>query len=197
MLSVCKKLQFLNIFYKKVLTILAPILKAIIPIIIPSNININITTLVILSPIKIILYMEEIKMLQRKLYMTIPEFNAIQRGELTYKEIKKSQSLIINNPRLKKVIVLAMACSLIVEKTVLAEPNIQVISNAGQTLLSTAQVIGYWACLVMCIVEIIMAMLSHQSNKLKEICIKYVIAFASLYFMPWVFDLIRDLFGGL
>lgn len=136
-------------------------------------------------------------MLKRKIYMTIPEFNAVQRGELTYEEIKKAQTFILNNNKIKKTLVLAIACSLIIEKIAYAEPNLQVIASAGQTLLTTAQTIGYWACLVMCIIEIIMSMLSHQSNKLKEICIKYVIAFASLYFMPWIFDFIKELFGGL
>ena len=128
----------------------------------------------------------------REITMTIPQFLAVQRNELTYKDLENQFKY---NYKFKKALVLAIACNNILIKNVYADSN--KIDIAGQTLLSTAQTIGYWACLIMCIVEIILALISHRSDDLKKICIKYVAAFSSLYFMPWVFDFIKELFGGI
>ena len=36
-----------------------------------------------------------------------------------------------------------------------------------------------------------------RTDDVKKICTKYILGFASLYFMPWIFDFIRDFFGGM
>lgn len=135
--------------------------------------------------------------MKKELTMTIPEFMAVQRGELTYKEIEKNiKKHILNDYRIRRAAITFIAIQGLLTKIVFAE-GLDTVDRAGQTLLSTAQRIGYWACLIMCIIEVIMALLSHRKDSVKGICIKYVMGFASLYFMPWVFDLIKDLFGGL
>ena len=132
----------------------------------------------------------------KELTMTIPQFLAVQRAELTYKEIIQAQREINRSYKLKKYLVVSFACNLMLEKYVYAADTSR-IDVAGHALLSTAQQIGYWACLVMCLIEVIMALISRRTDDVKKICTKYILGFASLYFMPWIFDFIRDFFGGM
>ena len=132
----------------------------------------------------------------KNLTMTIPEFLAVQRNELSYKEIRQAQKEINKSYRLKRCLVVSLACNFMLEKYVYAADTSR-IDIAGSTILSTAQEIGYWACLIMCLIEVIMALISRRTDDVKKICTKYILGFASLYFMPWIFDFIRDFFGGM
>ena len=132
----------------------------------------------------------------KELTMTIPQFLAVQRAELTYKEIRQAQREINKSYRLKRCLVVSLACNLMLEKYVYAADTSR-IDVTGHAILSTAQRIGYWACLIMCLIEVIMALISRRTDDVKKICTKYILGFASLYFMPWIFDFIRDFFGGM
>ncbi len=132
----------------------------------------------------------------KELTMSIPQFLAVQRNELTYEEIRQAQREINKNYRLRKCLVVSLACNLILEKYGYAADTSR-IDVAGYAILSTAQRIGYWACLIMCLIEVIMALIARRNDDIKKICTKYILGFASLYFMPWIFDFIRDFFGGM
>ena len=50
--------------------------------------------------------------------MTIPQFLAVQRAELTYKEIRQAQREINRSYKLKKYLVVYLECNLMLEKYV-------------------------------------------------------------------------------
>lgn len=81
--------------------------------------------------------------------------------------------------------------------TVLADTTVAVskINSAGYMILSVAQSIGYWLCLVGCIIEILKSVMNGTSKDAGKIMMKYILYFAALYLMPFAFDMIRDIFS--
>lgn len=98
--------------------------------------------------------------------------------------------------KLYKVLVFTVA-GLNYANTVLADTSAAVskINSAGYMILSVAQSIGYWLCLVGCIIEILKSVMNGTSKDAGKIMIKYILYFAALYLMPFAFDMIRDIFA--
>lgn len=98
--------------------------------------------------------------------------------------------------RLYKILVFTIA-GLNYANTVLADTSAAVskINSAGYMILSVAQSIGYWLCLVGCIIEILKSVMNGTSKDAGKIMIKYILYFAALYLMPFAFDMIRDIFA--
>lgn len=69
------------------------------------------------------------------------------------------------------------------------------IGVAGQTLFGICQSAAYWVCLVMCAIEIIRALMSADTKSVSKIIAKYLVGFGAIYFLPWAFDMIRDIFS--
>ena len=69
------------------------------------------------------------------------------------------------------------------------------VDKAGFTLLGLIQTIGYWLCLIMCVVEILKSIMNGSSKSVGGIMIKYLLIFTSLFLMPFLFDLIKEIFG--
>lgn len=68
------------------------------------------------------------------------------------------------------------------------------IDIAGSTILNICRNIGYWACLIMATVEIIKSLSQGDTKSVSKIIAKYLIGFGALYFLPFLFDLIRNIF---
>lgn len=138
--------------------------------------------------------------------MTFSQYREYERGEKTLKEIKRERrelqkiddmiGKIMGNSRLKKMLVFTVA-GLNYASTVLADTGQAVanIDDAGGTFLGIIQSIGYWLCLIGCMMEILKSVLNGTSKDIGKIIIKYLMIFAALYFMPWAFDLIKEIFS--
>ena len=100
---------------------------------------------------------------------------------------------ILNNKNLKKVMVVAMG-SLMYCQNVLAATNTGKIDVAGIAILGICRQIGYWACIIMCCIEIIRSLMQGDTKGISKIISKYVLGFGALYLMPWIFDLIKSIF---
>lgn len=141
-------------------------------------------------------------MLNREITMTIPQYNALNRGELTLKEIKeineadKTLGKIMNDIRMNKILVFTVA-ALNYSASVFAEPieAMAKIDTAGAMFLGIIQRIGYWGCIIACLIEILKCLMSTGSKDIWKIMLKYLMIFAALYLMPFAFDLIKDIFA--
>ena len=80
---------------------------------------------------------------------------------------------------------------------VLINENIDLsqVDVAGSSLLYIVQKFGYWSCIILCIIEIVKCLASKDANSITRAITKYVIAFGAVYFMPWLFDIIKSLFS--
>lgn len=138
----------------------------------------------------------------REITMSIQQFNAIQRGEMTYKDLKKSNKLeliageILKNDRLKRLTIFTIAGLNVMCKVSADTTNaVTKINSAGNTFLGIFQSIGYWLCLIGAIMEILKCVMNGSSKDVGKIILKYVLVFASIYLIPFAFDLIKEIFG--
>lgn len=119
-----------------------------------------------------------------------------------YEEEKNSLEAIAKriykDPKLKTAFTAFMGLCMYTQ-SVLASPNTtnaaNKINSAGMTIYALAKVLGRWACVILCAFEIIKALGNGDTKALGKIVWKYIIAFAALWGVPWVFDLIEGLFS--
>lgn len=134
--------------------------------------------------------------------MTLKQFMELQRKEKDLIDIRiENKNLLIIDPKVEKFIVFGVACTMFLitnTKTAYASEAIPAIDTIGNRLLGIAQQVGYWLCLVLCIKEILTEILQGNAitnpSDLAKPIVKYCIAFASIYFMPSLFDWIKEVF---
>lgn len=142
--------------------------------------------------------------------MTYEQMLAYDRGEKTIRQIKRERrekerlekvienfaTKVMGNARLKKIVVFTIA-GLNYASTVLADTNaaVEKINTGGFMILGIVQTIGYWLCLIGCIMEILKSIMNGSSKDVGKIMIKYLLVFGSLYLMPFGFNLIREIFA--
>lgn len=137
--------------------------------------------------------------------MTFKQYREYESGEKTLREIKRERkelnkleeiaTKIVENPRLRRMTVFAIAglnyMSVAAADAAAATSKIDV---AGNMFLGIVQGIGYWLCLIGCIMEILKCVMNGSSKDVGRIMLKYLLIFATLYLMPWAFDLIKGIF---
>ena len=69
------------------------------------------------------------------------------------------------------------------------------VNEIGNMFVGIIQTIGYWTCLIMCAVEILKCLFQGDTKSLTKIICKYLMAFAGLYILPWIFELIKSMFS--
>lgn len=134
-----------------------------------------------------------------KISMNLNQYNSYKSGEKSLLQIKKenifdkylNEQLSNYKFRTKVITVLAI---LMKEKMVHAS-DFAIIDNVGLTLLQTVQKFSYYACLIMCIIEILKCLASKETGDITKVVTKYSLAFAAVYFMPALFDFIQKTFG--
>jgi hypothetical protein len=109
-------------------------------------------------------------------------------AELFAKEVRK-------NKRFETMSAFVIGSLMYSEKVLAAPSNTVKITEAGNTILDICREIGYWACLIMCILEIIKSLLQGDTKGISKIIAKYLLGFGALYLMPWLFDLIKSIFA--
>ncbi|CUP75158.1 hypothetical protein [Clostridium baratii] len=137
-------------------------------------------------------------MRKKEITMTIKEFMNYTNGDI---DLYKIDKLVCNmNKTNYKILVTAVATTLFIltkYNPVFAE-GIAQVDKVGNQLLGIAQQVCYWICLIMGIKEIITELLKgdaiHNPSDIMRAIIKYAIAFASVYFMPYLFDMIKTMF---
>lgn len=72
---------------------------------------------------------------------------------------------------------------------------VEKVDKAGFTILGIVRSFGYWICIIMCIIEIIKSLLQGDTKSVGKIIAKYIIAFSAFYFLPWLFDIIKQIFA--
>lgn len=112
------------------------------------------------------------------------------------RKLDKEVGVMLKVPKTRKLIITLTAC-LMHYTPVLADVGkaSAKIAQLGSEILGLCQTAGYWVCLVMCVLEIIKAGVNGDSRSISKIMAKYILLFSGLYFMPWIFDSIRDVFN--
>lgn len=129
------------------------------------------------------------------MYISVIYENRFLR-ELKYNKVLYSEKFakeILKDEDLTKKTVFLLGNLLMLEKIVYAaNPS---IDKAGGILLGLVQNFGYWVCLIMCALEVIRTLLQGDTKSIGKVVAKYVVGFGTFYFLPWLFNIIRDCFN--
>lgn len=139
--------------------------------------------------------------------MTYKQYKAYSKGEVSLADIKfinsfdKAIPKLLNDPIMERCIVISVAYSMYYITSpikVAAAEGLEAVDSVGFKILSIAQKVCYWVCLTMGIKDIIQELMKndilHNPGDIVRVIIKYSLAFASVYVMPELFDLIKASF---
>lgn len=101
---------------------------------------------------------------------------------------------INSDNRLKKQAIFILGSLLYVNEKVSAAADFGKIDTVGNTILGIVRKIGYWCCIIGCIIDIIKALMQGDTKSIAKIMFKYGLAYAALYIFPWILDLIKSIF---
>lgn len=124
---------------------------------------------------------------------TIDEFKKTQKDKFNA-DIELVAKYINSNTELKKKVVFVCGSLLYVNEVVNAADGLEKIDVAGNTMLGIVRKIGYWCCIIGCIIDIIKALMQGDTKSIAKIMMKYALAFGALYIFPWILDLIKSIF---
>lgn len=96
--------------------------------------------------------------------------------------------------RLRAMVTFVLANGLYMKKAYAAS-NLDKVNSAGLQILNIVRTFGYWICIIGCIMEIVRSLMQGDTKGIGKIILKYVLGFGSFYFLPWFFDLIREMFA--
>lgn len=138
------------------------------------------------------------------------EISIIVNGEPLFKRRKdrnreeirtldKVAKKILNDNRARIFFIFIIACALFVftpQEVVYANSlDLDRIDQAGRTLLSIIQKVGYWVCIIMATKEVLSELMHGSLKNIGQVVMKYCVAFGTLFALPWIFDLIIGIFS--
>lgn len=105
---------------------------------------------------------------------------------------------ILHNKKICNIAVTALA-SIFSAQTAFAEGNVDgamaKVDTAGGIILKIVRKVGYWICIIMCIVEIFRCMANGDLKSIGRIIAKYALAYGTTYLITWLFDIIANCFS--
>lgn len=122
--------------------------------------------------------------IERKLAFKNIDLNLIEKPIEHLKRNKYKYMLVVT------ILALTIDLSSI---TVLAADT-SAIDKAGKEILNLIRKVGYWVGIILCAKDVIKQCMRGQTESVGTIVAMYGMSFGVLYFLPWLFDLIKGLF---
>lgn len=127
---------------------------------------------------------------------TFEEYRLIQNKELMKDLSILDKSIAHIKRNKKKYIVLVLLVSLTVDLSTITSfaVDTSAIDKAGNEILSLIRKVGYWVGIILCSKDVIKHCMRGHLESIGTIVAMYGMGFGVLYFLPWLFDLIKGLF---
>lgn len=74
-------------------------------------------------------------------------------------------------------------------------PGVQAIDVAGQKILDLIRRVGYWIAIILCSKDVLKHCMRGHVESIGSVIAMYGLSFGVLYFLPWLFDLIKSIFA--
>ena len=138
----------------------------------------------------------------QKTTMSLPEFLALERGELTLKDIKNNKKFdnflgkAMKNKQLKKALVFLTALGFTFQTftfNAYGAVDTSKIDYAGNTILLLLRTAGYWICVIIASKDILTSFLSGDTKSVGRSVLKALTAYGGFYILPWLFQLIKEI----
>ena len=124
---------------------------------------------------------------------TVQEF--LNREEVSYLD-KVIDHIKRNKKRyMLLVIVIALTIDLTTVSSFALTPGVQAIDEAGQKILDLIRRVGYWIAIILCSKDVLKHCMRGHVESIGSVIALYGMSFGVLYFLPWLFDLIKSIFA--
>ena len=74
-------------------------------------------------------------------------------------------------------------------------PGTEAINIAGEKILSLIRDVGYWIAIILCSKDVLKHLMRGHLESVGSVIAIYGLSFGVLYFLPWLFDLIKSIFA--
>ena len=74
-------------------------------------------------------------------------------------------------------------------------PGMNAIDEAGQKILDLIRRVGYWIAIILCSKDVLKHCMRGHVESIGSVIAMYGLSFGVLYFLPWLFDLIKSIFA--
>lgn len=138
-----------------------------------------------------------------KVNFTAEQWKAYNSGVLSLEDVYRINRIDKEIGKLGKtsynILLVLLASSIGVIKayentlTVVVNNPMEAIDALGTTFLNVFKGVGYWIALIMAFIELIKSIMKGSSNttEIFGIVFKYVLIYATMFLVPWFFDLIK------
>lgn len=113
-----------------------------------------------------------------------------------YRKLDREVGIMMKNPKTRKLLVTLTACllhcSVVFADVATATKK---MNEVGGVVFGLCQTASYWLCLISCGIEIARCIATGDSKSIAKVIPKYILGFGGIYFLPFIFDLIKDIFG--
>ena len=124
---------------------------------------------------------------------TVQEF--LNREDISYldkvidhiKRNKKKYMLLVT--------IIALTIDLSTITSFALTPGVQAIDAAGQKILDLIRRVGYWIAIILCSKDVLKHCMRGHVESIGSVIAMYGLSFGVLYFLPWLFDLIKSIFA--
>lgn len=130
--------------------------------------------------------------------MNHAQFLEWRYGNKTMIDIKLENLGIIDSRKFEKKLIVGLGVALFIvsNPTYVFAVDLGAIDTLGNTFLNIIRRVGYWIALISALTEIIKTSMRGGNNtaEIGKIIMKYLLIYASLYLMPYMFDLVKGAF---
>ena len=132
-------------------------------------------------------------LLRRYEVYTVQEF-------LNKEDISKLDRAIDHIKRNKRkyrllVTVIALTINLSPVSSFALTPGVAAIDIAGRKILDLIRTVGYWVAIILCSKDVLKHLMRGHTESIGSVIAIYGLSFGVLYFLPWLFDLIKSIFA--
>ena len=93
------------------------------------------------------------------------------------------------------VTIVALTIDLTAVSSFALAPGTEAINVAGEKILGLIRDIGYWVAIILCSKDVLKHLMRGHMESIGSIIAIYGLSFGVLYFLPWLFDLIKSIFA--
>lgn len=116
------------------------------------------------------------------------EFIKILNGAIEHIKNNKEKYIAL-------VTIIALTVNLSTVSAFAAEPGTAAIDAAGQKILDLIRKVGYWIGVILCSKDVLKHCMRGHLDSIGSVIAMYGMSFGALYFLPWLFDIIKSIFG--
>ena len=124
---------------------------------------------------------------------TVQEF--LNKEDISY--LDKAIDHLKRNKRKYRLLVtvIALTINLSTVSSFALTPGVAAIDVAGQKILDLIRRVGYWIAIILCSKDVLKHCMRGHVESIGSVIALYGMSFGVLYFLPWLFDLIKSIFA--